>query len=113
MKYEEPTTMAALIEMVRGREDAGQRYCVYGRGDSDDATLDSECFLAAHPRLTDDDSEVYPGFVVQNGLELWYREELVHDVVMNALHQDASVSNETVLAALKHYDNRDAFLVIS
>lgn len=113
MKFAEQITVGQLLQLVRDKHDEGHRYCVYGRGDSDTADLDSVCFVAAHPELTDDDDEIPPAFVTENSLELWFRDENVQDVVTNALHQETNASDETILAALKHYLARDAFLVIT
>ena len=110
MKHVAPITMATLIQVVRDRLDREKNYCVYGRGDSDAADLNSDCFLGDGPEITNNYEEIYPGFVIQNGLEFWCMDELVQDVVDNALHQNASVSDELILAAIKYYDNKDCFM---
>jgi hypothetical protein len=41
---------------------------------------------------------------------LWWRDELVQDVIFNALHQDSQVTDEKILQAIKHYSKFDTFL---
>ncbi len=110
MKYKTPTSVASLIGLIRRNEDRSEPYCIYGEGDSAEATLSSICFIEHHPEVTDDYEEIYPQFVNDNNLELWFKEELVQDVVANALHQDPNVSDATILEAIKHYDEMDSFM---
>lgn len=112
MVFRKPITVLQLIQLVRAKEDQGESYCVYGHGCSSEATLASTCYLDAYAEITEDYEEIYPGFVVQQGLELWFREELVQDVITNAESQNPSVSNEKILAAIEYYNEKDCFLVL-
>ena len=103
-------TVAELIALVRKDEERTGSFCVYGTGDSSNANLDSTCYICAHPEITVDYEEIFPAFVVQNSIELWYRDELIQDVFDNALHQNPDVSDETIVDAIKHYNARDCFL---
>ncbi|MFI4851713.1 MAG: hypothetical protein ACIAZJ_21550 [Gimesia chilikensis] len=67
-------------------------------------------FLDDYAEITDDDEEIETPFVTERGLWLWWRDELVQDVIFNALHQDSQVTDEKILQAIKHYSEFDTFL---
>jgi hypothetical protein len=111
--FERALTMQELIGLLRSGSTSDASFCVYGEGDSTEASLDSTCYICAYPDITDDYEEKVPEFVAIAGLELWFRDELVQDVVANALHQDSWVVDQTILSAIHHYDESDSFLTIS
>lgn len=84
-------------------------YCVYGKGSSDDATLETACFIDFYPEITDDDEEIFPATVIDQSLDFWFRDELLEDVVFNALKQKPSASPEEILQAIKYYNHHDSF----
>lgn len=110
MEYQKPITLLGLIQMVRAKKDQGESYCIYGKGDSSEANLSSICYIDSYAEITENYEEIYPTFVTENSLELWFREELVQDVIFNALHQDKNVSDEKILDAIKYYDENDCFM---
>ena len=115
VKYEQGLTLAELIQLAReGADTKGDEsyYFVYGRGELSDADLTTECFPAAYPEVTDDDDEIDPEFVSRNQLERWFRDENLQDVVLNATHQNPTVSDAVILAGLKHYLAHDCFMDI-
>ena len=110
MEYQKPITLHELIEIVRTKKDQGQSYCIYGKADSSEATLSSTCYLDSYAEITDDYEEIYSKFVTDNNLELWFREELVQDVIYNAISQNNNVTNEKIIEAILYYDDNDCFL---
>ena len=110
MRRQHPLSVANLIKNIRANEDRCESYCIYGEGDSADATLSSICVLDIYPEITDELEEIYPQFVSERDMEMWFRDELVQDVVANAKHQDPNVTDATILDAIKHYDETDSFL---
>lgn len=112
MEYRKPITLLELIEIVKTNQDKGESYCIYGKGYSSEANLSSICYIDLYTEVTEEYEEIYPKFVTDNNLELWFREELVQDVISNALSQDKKVSNEKILEAIKYYDENDCFLGI-
>lgn len=110
MKFREQMTLGELIQIIRLKEDEGESYCIYGKGDSTEIDLSSVCYLDVYPEITEDYEEVYPDFVTSNGLELWFREELAQDVVFNVINQDSNATDGTVLEAIKYYDEKDCFM---
>lgn len=110
MKHHIPITVSDLINMIRKEGVHSDAYCVFGASDPNDATLASICHLDVYPEITDDGREIYSSFVTDNDLDIWYTDELVQDVVENAIIQDARVSNEKILEAIKHYCDNDCFI---
>lgn len=112
MIKEKEITLHELLQFMRENNDREDVNCVYGNGDSLSAALESKCYLSDPPTITDDYEEVYPNFVSLKGLELWFKEELIKDVVTNALGQNPDASNELLLKAIHYYDERDSFMTI-
>ncbi len=110
MQLRQAISLSELIDIVRNKRDLDEPYCVYGIGDSSEADLSTSCFLDDYAEITDDDDEIDTPFVTEKNLWLWWRDELVQDVVLNALHQDSRVTDEKILQAIKHYSKFDTFL---
>ena len=73
-------------------------------------SLDSKCYIDDYPDINDNDEEIYPEFIADNGLELIYRDKLIQDVVISCLEQKKSVSLEEIMIAINYYDENDCFL---
>ncbi len=109
MHYQQHLAFGDLIERLRQQEKTLQ-FCVYGAPQDTPLTLHTPCVIEAFSRITDDDEEIYPPYVIQNGLEFWFSDELLEDVVMSALHHKPTVSNTELLAAIEYYAERDCFM---
>lgn len=111
MKLRHPVKFNELIELVKAEADKEVSYCVYGTlQDSNKITLETICFLDGYPEIDDDDEEIFPDFVTNNRLTFLFREELIQDVVKNALSQKLSASNVEILKAITFYNERDSFM---
>lgn len=110
MEFHKPITILELINTIRSKKDKGESYCIYGNGDSSTADLSTVCYMDAYGEITDDYEEIYSQFVRENDLNLWFREELVQDVISNAFYQNKNVTDEKILEAIKYYDENDSFL---
>lgn len=111
MQFRQKISISDYIDIVRCKRDLDETYCVYGIGDSAEAEVSTSCFLDDYAEITDDDDddEIDTRFVAENNLSLWWRDELVQDVVLNALHQDSQISNTEILEAIKYYCRFDTF----
>ncbi|PAU66251.1 hypothetical protein BZL41_02720 [Pseudomonas sp. PIC25] len=112
MKYDSLIRLDDLIDFIKNQRKEFD-YCIYGKGSSDEATLRTLCVVGEYPEITDDDEEVFPDYVQDNSLEFWFRDELLEDVVMNAVAQKSLVNNEEILGAIKYYNNNDDFMDIA
>jgi len=110
MKREVPITVRELIQMLRTKKHYGEHYNVYGTGDGENVDLSTYCYIADPQEVTDDDEEIFPAFVVENDLELWFYSEILEDVLDNAVMQKPGVSDETVLRAIEYYNSKDTFM---
>ncbi len=110
MEYRKQITLIELIKIVRTKKDQGESYCIYGNGDSIETNLSSICYIDSYGEITEDYEEIHPKFATDNNLNLWFREELVQDVIFNALYQDKKVTDEKILEAIKYYDENDCFI---
>lgn len=86
----------------------GRGWCVYAK--TEKLKLDSECYVLPYPDVDDDDNEILPEFAVQNGLEFIYRDEMLQDVIANAVDEDEEVSDKKLLKAIEYYDKFDTFM---
>lgn len=112
MQYNQTVTMLELIGFLRSEEKISL-YCIYGEGDSDDITLEDKCVIDEYAQISDDDEEIFPERILNKKLEFWFTDELLENVVFNALKQKPSASNDELLDALKYYNQRDSFMMLS
>lgn len=109
VQYNKTIKITDLIDFLKTQKKT-LTYCVYGKGSSDQATLETDCVLDESSEITDDDEEIFPKYIIQNNLEFWFTDELLEDVTFNALKQKISATNEEILIAIKHYNERDSFM---
>ena len=86
----------------------GDGWCVYAK--TEKLSLKSECYVLPYPDVDDDDNEIYPEFAVQNGLLFIYRDEMLQDVIANAVDEDEEISDKKLLKAINYYDKYDSFM---
>ena len=107
----EKVTLNELFNRVRGGFDREFLYYVYAvQDDPNSYELNMQCFVGPGPEVTDEDEEIFPEFVIDNSLGVVCSDELLQDVVENALGQRPGVANRELLKALKYYLDRDDFL---
>ncbi|WP_122448301.1 DUF7716 domain-containing protein [Pseudomonas viridiflava] len=109
MKHNQSIKINDLIDFLKTQKKE-LTYCVYGAGSSDQATLQTDCVIDEYSEITDDDDEIFPERITQKNLEFWFADELLEDVVFNALKQKASATNEEILKAIKFYNESDSFI---
>lgn len=109
MQHNQTIKLAELIDFLKTQK-KNLTYCVYGKGSSDQATLETDCVIDEYSEITDDDEEIFPERITQNDLEFWFTDELLEDVTFNALKQKTSVTNEEILKTIKYYNARDSFM---
>ncbi len=109
MKYGQTIKIADLINFLKTQKKT-LTYCVYGKGASNQITLETDCIIDEYSEITDDDEEVFPERITKNNLEFWFADELLEDVTFNALKQKASATNKEILKAIKYYNERDSFM---
>lgn len=109
VQYNKTIKITDLINFLKTQK-KNLTYCVYGKGSSDQATLETDCVIDEYSEITDDDEEIFPKYITQNNLEFWFTDELLEDVTFNTLKQKASATNEEILKAIKYYNDRDSFM---
>lgn len=111
MKFREPLEFQEILRIIREGQDKGVSYCIYSKiSDSNDLRLNTICYIDDYPEITDDDEEIFSDFVMDNSLNLLFREELVQDVISNVLHQKASATEQEILDSISYYSKNDSFM---
>lgn len=88
---------------------AAENWCAYAANDSISADT---IVLIADPLEVDEENweEILPQRAVEMGLSMAVSAETVDDVVINAVHQDGTVSAGTLVDALNYYLENDDFM---
>src|SRR4051794_9995806 len=89
-----------LFTKVRTRKDRRVDYSVYWKDGAEDPRINEGVLLAA-PVMVEDDRDVFPPIVNENGY--W----------LVALQQNPKASDETLLSALLYYLSKDNFLDVT
>jgi hypothetical protein len=111
MKLDQFVEFEELIGIVRRREDRRTSYCVYWKDEAEEPTLQDNVLVAA-PSTVENDVEVFPRVVLENGYWTFCSDQLVQDVVDVAIKQYPDASSAELREALLHYLERDSFLEI-
>lgn len=85
-------------------------FCVYTKEYELSAKADLVCYLESYPVISDDDEEVYPFFVVDNSLELFFYGDQFRDVLHDISNQREKPSVEDFIAGLNFYLENDNFI---
>ncbi|WP_320731089.1 DUF7716 domain-containing protein, partial [Enterobacter sichuanensis] len=85
-------------------------FCVYTKEYESSAKEDLVCYLDNYPVISDDDEEVYPDFVVENSLELFFYGDQFIDVLHNISVQREKPSVEDFISGLNFYLENDNFI---
>lgn len=83
-------------------------YCLYS--DEDIAKPELLCYLELYPIVTDEDEELYPDFVKEKSLKLFYYGQQFEDVLINVSSQKGSASINDYIEGLNYYMNHDTFM---
>ncbi|ALK30272.1 DUF7716 domain-containing protein [Burkholderia plantarii] len=102
-----------LIEIVKNKEDRDSIYMVYVPDGTDDLSVGMQVYVGDVPDFDEDDNEVFPDFVGNNGLEVGYRRDQFQDVIDLAYRQKPTASIDEVVECLNHYAEYDDFLDLS
>ena len=78
----------------------------------DEWFLTTACCITAPPTFDEEtDEEIIPNFAVANGMDGSVVPEILQDVIINALSQKKSATNEELLKALNYYMDKDTFML--
>lgn len=83
-------------------------YCLYSNEDIVKPEL--LCYLELYPIVTDEDEELYPDFVKEKSLKLFYYGQEFEDVLINVSSQKDSASINDYIEGLNYYMNHDTFM---
>lgn len=118
LEFRRPYTFRRIIDDIRRKMLNDSEYylhhpngwCIYSADEK--LTLDSVCYIEDYASVTEDDEEVFPDFVLENGLEFAYTRQLLEDVIGSALYQNEFADNNLIFRALEYYDEYDDFMDI-
>lgn len=86
-------------------------WCLYSK--SNKLELKTECYVLPYPICNMETyTEELPQFAVLNKLKLVYRDEMLQDVITEALSEEENISNKKILKAIKYYEKYDTFMDI-
>ena len=85
-------------------------WCVYSS--EKEITPETICYIDDYPDFDDDDNEIYSDYIVNNNMELIYRDEIIQDVIITCLNQKSNATIDEIVRALFYYEEDDNFLVL-
>ena len=87
-----------------------ENICLYTKEYESSARADLICYLEAYPIINGDDEEIYPDFVVENSLELFFYGDQFLDAVRNISFQKENPSTEDFIVGLNFYLENDNYI---
>ncbi len=99
-----------LIELVRDKKDRDSIYMIYIPASIEVLEAGMIVYVGNVPDFDDDDNEIIPAHILEQGLTQGYMREQFQDVVDLAYRQKKSASTEEVILCLNHYSKHDDFL---
>ncbi|MDM1298305.1 hypothetical protein HXZ94_07295 [Empedobacter falsenii] len=83
-------------------------YSIYTKTES--LELGDQIYIGDTSNFDDNDNEIFPDFVVNNGYEYYCSDENIQDVIDLALRNNPNYSDAELLQRLKYYLEKDTFL---
>lgn len=83
-------------------------YCLYSNEDI--VQPNQLCYLELYPTIDDNEEEVYPDFVRDKSLDLFYYGQQFEDVLMSVFEQKETASINDYIDALNYYMKNDTFM---
>lgn len=111
MRYNQTLSINNLIDNFRHQKKTLE-FCVYGKGAPTSVALTTTCTIGEPPIVDDSDNEIFSEHITENGLEFWYSDALLEDVVSTALTQKPQATNSELLESIKYYSKHDSFLAL-
>ena len=110
MKFYLPIEFSDIIEMKKQKLNSNVSYCIYSEiTDLDRLELNSICYLGDCPKI-EEGKRSLPEQAEQKGLNLLFAQEMVQDIILNALHQKKNVTDQQILSAIKHFARNNSYL---
>ena len=112
LELRKPYRLQEIIEIVsknianNGFTDSN--YCLYSNEDI--AQSEQLCYLELYPTIDGDGEEVYPDFVKDKSLDIFYYGQQFEDVLMSVFDQKSSASIKDYIDALNYYIENDTFM---
>lgn len=111
LEYRKKITLSDLISEIISNE-TSEEFCIYTEKYEPAATPNLNCYIENYPIVNESDEELYPDFVIQNNLELFYYGNQFLDVINNTKHQKETASTNDFISALNYYLDNDDFITI-
>ena len=86
-------------------------FYLYTRKEEELASSELICYADDYPSITEEGEEVYPEFVIKEGLKVFFSGDRFEDVISNILHQKSQPSMDDFLAGLNCYMGTDSFSI--
>lgn len=112
LEYMTPYSLDNLITKIVQEGYTKDNFCLYTKEYETTATPSLTCYLECYPEVSDDD-EVYPDYVEQNELELFFYGDQFMDVLRSALNQKPNATVDELISGLNYYLENDAFITFS
>jgi hypothetical protein len=115
LEWRTPYKLGELITIIandydKNRYSPPEKYfCLYAKRVEGFYLAELTCYLDDYPDGSGNE-DVYPDFIVKEGLEYFYDGQQFEDVIFNALHQKRRPSMIEFISALEYYSKRDSFM---
>ncbi len=110
--FSQPYSLGHIIKEIalylKEHNFSDEDYCLYSK--KVNFQPDQICFIDKYPEINEDDEEVFPNFVVENDLELFYYGQQFEDVLFNVMEQKEDPSENDFLRALEFFLDNDSFM---
>ena len=114
LEFKKAYTLSQLIGVIKTKIQKNgltdSNFCLYSKNDEIITDINCICYLESYPIISDEDEEIYPDFVVEKSLELFYYGQQFEDVIMNVLHQKSTATIDDFILGLNYYTENDTFL---
>ena len=99
-----------VIRAIRDGRESGARFSIYSTWEDHDAFTSETRVYVADPSDVKDGEEIFPAEIVERQLWIFCADDLLEDVVDNAVAQKPEVTDEEIVEGLEHYLVNDAFM---
>ena len=108
-------TPVKMGQIVQFSGDELDMYCLYTAPDVESIDKNTLFYIDGYTEIDDDDNEIYPQFIRENNLCIYFHGDIASDIIRNTKHQlePRIPSVDEYIENFNYYNEHDCFITLA